>query len=504
MIAALSGIPAVKPIRSFLLAAAGMAAVFTLAVANAAGYRFGVSDQAFYLPAVYLALDPTLFPHDREIIHPQGPLLAFDDLTAIVTRATGIDLPVLFLCGYGVALLALFGGAWLIGRRLYSCGPAAAALVVGLTLRHQIPGTSVNTFEGYLHPRMLAFGLGVLAVALFLRDRWAAALLVVVAASFSHPTTAAWFGIWLAVAALASPRASRRTHATLVACGTIAITLLVYLGLERGAQPMGAEWMAAATRRYLFFHDWPFHAWVVHACAVALVVVGYRLRVAAGLVGSAERGLLMGAFALLACVLVAIPLVEARIPLAVQLQPGRIFWIWNFLATVYLVWLLAEAPVQASRARAYVVVGVLLMIAGARGAYIMNWEFPDRPLIRKDLPSGEWREVMAWAASTPVGTHFLVDPAHAWRYGIGFRIGARRDVFLEASKDPALASYSEAAAIRLTTRTRDLGDFNTLDATRARAVAEKHDLDYLIAERAMNLPVVRQVGPFTVYALRGR
>ena len=32
-----------------------------LAIANAAGYRFGVSDQAFYLPSILRAADPTLF-----------------------------------------------------------------------------------------------------------------------------------------------------------------------------------------------------------------------------------------------------------------------------------------------------------------------------------------------------------------------------------------------------------------------------------------------------------
>jgi hypothetical protein len=237
---------------------------------------------------------------------------------------------------------------------------------------------------------------------------------------------------------------------------------------------------------------------------VAVVALGYRLRAAAGLVGPAERGLFQGALALLAVVVAAVPFVEARIPIAVQLQPGRIFWIWDFLATVYLVWLLAEGPVTASRARACTVSILLVVLASTRGAYIMKWEFPDRPLVRIELPHGDWRRALDWAASTPVGSNFLVDPNHAWRYGLGFRIGARRDVFLEASKDPAFASYSEAAAVRLTTRARDIGDFNALTAVRARALAEKYDLDYVIAEHSIDLPVMREFGVFKVYALRPR
>jgi len=43
------------------------------------------------------------------------------------------------------------------------------AILAALTLRHRIPRTSANSLEPYFHPRMLAFGLGLLAVASLLR-----------------------------------------------------------------------------------------------------------------------------------------------------------------------------------------------------------------------------------------------------------------------------------------------------------------------------------------------
>src|SRR5690606_18389431 len=50
-----------------------VAALFFLIIgtANAGGYRFGVSDQAFYVPAIELAADDTLFPRDRAVFDPQ-------------------------------------------------------------------------------------------------------------------------------------------------------------------------------------------------------------------------------------------------------------------------------------------------------------------------------------------------------------------------------------------------------------------------------------------------
>ena len=38
------------------------------------GYRFGISDQAFYIPAIALSRSPDLFPRDRVLIAPQARL----------------------------------------------------------------------------------------------------------------------------------------------------------------------------------------------------------------------------------------------------------------------------------------------------------------------------------------------------------------------------------------------------------------------------------------------
>ncbi|HXE81192.1 MAG TPA: hypothetical protein VNK41_10605 [Vicinamibacterales bacterium] len=489
-------------LRAAFFAAAG-AALLIVAAANAAGYRYGVSDQEFYIPVVYLELDPALFPHDRPMFDAQDALfLAFDDVAAAVVRATGLSLPVLFLAGYAVALLSIFGGAWLIGRRWYASPWTAAALVAALTLRHQVPGTGVNTFEGYFQPRTLAFGLGLLAVAAFLRSRTWVMLLLTGGAALAHPTTAVWFAMWLGAAALVARRRSRLVAAGLAVCGLAAAMLLAWLVVQRGVEPMSDEWIAGASRRYLFFSRWPAWTWIAHAAVIGIAVFAYRRRGAAGLVTATERGIFIGAFALLAFFLAVIPFVEARIPLAVQLQAGRILWVWDVLATVYAIWLLAERPGVPSLARPRIVFAVLAVIACARGAYIMGWEFPDRPLVRMHLPGGEWGRVMAWASTTPIDSNFLAHPEHAWQYGVSVRIGARRDVFLEASKDPALAMYSEESAERVAARQRELGDFNQLDAARAAALARRYDLDYVITERTMDLPLVRRFGRFNVYRLQ--
>ena len=56
---------------------------------NVAGYRFGASDQALYLPAVLRHLDPLLFPRDAPLIDTQARLMFNDEIVALIARLTG-------------------------------------------------------------------------------------------------------------------------------------------------------------------------------------------------------------------------------------------------------------------------------------------------------------------------------------------------------------------------------------------------------------------------------
>ena len=182
----------------FGLLMAGAALFCVLATFSAAGYRYGVSDQAFYVPAILLSADPSLYPHDSSLIRAQGDLLVFDEVLATLSQATGWSLPTLFFVGYLASLLFLIASAAAVGRTLYRSWWTVAALGFALTLRHRITATAVNTLEWYLHPRMLAFAIGVGALLAFVRGRSWTALACAAAAGFFHPTTALWFVVWIA------------------------------------------------------------------------------------------------------------------------------------------------------------------------------------------------------------------------------------------------------------------------------------------------------------------
>lgn len=474
-----------------------------LCTLNSATYRYAASDQAFYLPAVLLNLHPDYFPRDAPLILAQARLTGIDDLIAALARITGAPVPLLFAALYVVALLLLAAAVWLIAGRLYRVTWTGVALLAGLTLRHAIWRTGTNTLEGYFHPRQLAFGICALGIASIVRGRLWPAAAAIACAAVVHPTTALWFAIWLSVAAfVVEPRSRVPLAAAAVIGAGAALWALTAGPLAGRLVRMDPEWVATlATKDYLFPLEWPLAVWAVNLLSLPIIIMVYRRRRAAGLADRYEAGMVAGVLSLLAVFAAILPLNEAHIALAVQLQPARIFWMLDFVATIYAVWALAEGTSPNVR-RAQIAAVIILSLSIVRGTYVKLVGFPERAAAQIDIRDDDWGRVMAWARTTDPHSGWLVDPMHAIRYGTSVRAAAGRDVLVEAVKDTAIGMYDRQVAIRTRDRVLAVGDFYSLSADRARALGTTYDLDYLISERAVDLPLAFESGPLRVYRLR--
>jgi hypothetical protein len=485
--------------------------VFVLvATLNAGGYRFGVGDQAFYLPAIQRHLVPDSFPRDRLVIDDQDRLNVFTRAAAGVLRATGLPQPAMWAGIYLLTLGLLAGGAVAFGRALGLSAWATVALLAALTLKHRVGLTGVNTLEGYAHPRMLAFAVGLWGVVWVLRARPILAIGAVAAAFVIHPTTALWFGVWIGVALLIAERRARPLLLTAAALVVAAAAWAVGWGpLNPQWVRMDPEWLGVlGTKDYLFATAWPADMWLVAALYVAAVGGVYAMRRALGAVRPRELAIVAGLLALVALFLGSLPLIAMRMALVVQFQISRVFWMLDLTATAYVVWALADSRPNRSSAigrrswRPLALALLLICAAGARGAYVWHVEHPGRALVQYDLPRTDWQDAMDWLQTTSLATHVLADPGHAWREGVSVRVAAGRDVYLEEVKDTAMAMYSRRVAARVGQRIGALGDFNALTAASARALASRFDLDYLVTSRALDLPVSHRNPGFTIYRLR--
>jgi hypothetical protein len=483
--------------------AAGGLAFCLVAILNCGGYRYGIGDQAFYVPAVVQHLNPALFPRDRDMLHAQDRFMLYDDATAIVTRATGVSVPALFFAGYLVATTLLFGAVVSIGRVMYASWWTVAMLAALLTLRHRITQTGANTLEAYFQPRMMAFAVGAWAIAAYLRGRGAVALGLIVIAFALHPTTALWFGIWITAALAASDRRWRIPVLAIgSAAGAAAVWALFFGPLRGHLNRIDPLWASAMEGKdYIFPSDWTASFWIVNLSYLVVAVAIYWLRRSRGAAMAREAGLLAGAAALLAVFLISWPLMTAGIALAVQLQTSRIFWMLDFTAAIYIAWMLAEAPRSPAVRRA--MTAAVIAIAIGRGVFVWRAEHAGNPLVRIALPQDNWTDAMAWISRAPADRHVLADPGHAWKYGSSVRVAGEHDVYLEEVKDLALALYSRDVAIEALQRIRDSHGFDGLTPHQLRSLAERYDLDYLVVDRDVDLPLAYRNAQFRIYELRG-
>lgn len=474
--------------------------VFTgLATANGAGYRYGVSDQAFYIPAVVRAGDPATFPHDGALIEAQARLMVLDEVLAGVMRVTAAPLHVVFAAGYFISLALIWMALTWIGGTLYVHRWTTVALLAAFTLRHQITRTSANTFEPYFHPRMLAFGICALAVAAVLRRRGWAAIGLVALGGAVHPTTALWFALLIGVALLVSDRALR----PIVAGGAVLAALVAGWAVTAGPLAgsfvvIDADWREVlAGKTSLLANEWPLAAWLANMGTTAVWAWAYVDRRRRGLATREDTGLAAGGAALVALFLATLPLVAAGVSFFVELQISRVFWIVDVMATIYVLGAIERFQPQVVRVTA----ALLIAFACVRGVYSLYVDHPERRLFAFALDDSPWHDAMRWIAAQPADVHVLADPGHAWKYGTSVRVSAKRDVFQEDVKDSALAIYSRDVAMRVLERSRAIGDFSQLTATRARTLAAQYDLDCLVTTATLDLPVKYRNEQFTIYAL---
>jgi hypothetical protein len=487
-----------------------------VATANAGGYRYGVSDQAFYVPAIDWSVNPALFPRDRTLLEPQMRLWVGDEILGAAARAMGGQLPMLFFWLYVATLLALFGAAVMFGRSLGGSWWAVAAFVVLLTLRHRIAKTGANTLEGYMHPRMLAFAVGLAALACIVRQRVPAAIALVAVAAVIHPTTAMWFGAAVAVAAIAITR-----RWTLSAIGAGAVVIVGIWAVTAGPVAgrlavMDEAWLTAvAEKDYLFVTDWPAYAWIANLAYPVVIVVLYLRRRSLGVIEPGEGALLAGLLALVAIFLVSVPLTAARVALAVELQVNRIFWVLDAVVAFYMAWWLTSGALARPAAywtphgdnevttRRVAVMALLAALAIGRGYFVLVVDSA-RPLVQLSLPANTWTETMAWLRDQPASWHVLADPGHGWKYGVSVRVAATKDVLLESGKDSAMSMYDRASALRVVERSAALVAFDDLTPERVHALDVRYDLDVFVgrADRRFDLPVLYQNRDFVVYDLR--
>ena len=474
---------------------ARLALFILLATANSGGYRFGDGDQAFYQPAVELRLHPELFPRDRVLIESQAKLTAVDEVLATAARVTHLDLPALFFILYLVSLIALFFAAEELAGWLGLSPTASAVFLTLLTLRHRIAKTGANTLEGYMHPRQLAFALGVFAFTASLKRRWVLLSICWIAAAAIHPTTALWWALAIVAAQVLTTSGRQRL---LMAAALLVLVIGSFVAIRLGLPLMDPQWLRVLDNKdYLFASGWPAYAWLFNLAYLPLILLIGKMK--------GDGRLAAPALALFAAFVCSYPFTESHVALAVQLQITRVFWLMDFCLALLGAWLLIDSSwAKQSRWIRHAAIAAALLLSVGRGIYTLNEFGQSRPLFRIDLKADDWTEAMGWIRAQPSDWQVLANPDHAWLYGTSVRVAASHDVIVETVKDSAISMYDRGVAMRTAERLAAIPSYDTLNADRARAIARTYGASVAVTETThpLDLPLLHRNASFAVYDVR--
>ena len=431
------------------------------------------------------------------LIDAQGRLMLSDEVIASVARLTSLPLEAIFFAGYLLSVALIWVALVLIGRRLSATPWVDVALLAALTLRHRIPRTSANSFEPYFHPRMLAFGVGLLAVAsLFAAGCGSAIALVGGRGGDScHHRAVVLVLIGVALVVL-EPALRRLALAAAMAAAVVGAWALIAGPLRTSGDTDG--WGVACKRWRPRTRCLPRMASVgvdrqSRRCSRS--VGGPRPRQSSGRATVEDGALVWGATALVGVFLFTLPLVVAhwRSPCSCRSRACSGWWMWSRRSICSRCLSIGGSP-EPSRSRWYRL-RLARRVHHARRA--------SRSRIVLDAPGGVavgGRHALAVAAT---GCHPCARRSRA-RVEIRHECPCVRHArcFPGGCERFGDCDLLARGRHRVVERATALGDFTTITPDRARALATKYDLNYLVTEGRVDLPIAYENSQFRIYVLR--
>jgi hypothetical protein len=405
------------------------------------GYHPGIEDDGVYLPAIKRHLNPQLYPHDFEFFTLQLQATVFDKLIAGSIRLTHSPVGVGVLLWHFVSIFLLLWGCWQISRRCFNEPHAqwAAVSTVAVLLTMPVAGTALYLGDQYLHPRLLATGVILVAIVAILDRKYLLTAACLAIAFVIHPLMAS-FGISYCIflAWKERPRANVPLLAILFPLGWI-------------FEPTSDAWRAAAgTRDYYFLSNWHWYEWLGVFAPLILLWWFHRLATRNGsavVAHMTSRLVGYGLFQLLVALIIILPASLERLK---PLQPMR------FLHLLYLIFVLISGGLIGRYIlRTHISRWLLFFVPLSLAMfYVERQTFPASPHL--ELPGtvshNPWLEAFAWIRqNTPPDSYFALDPYYMERPGEdfhSFRALAERSALADYVKDPSVTTQVPRLASR--------------------------------------------------------
>jgi len=435
------------------------------------GYHYGIEDEAIYLPAIKAHVNSALYPHDAVFFEPQTRPTLFDDLVAATARVLRAPVDWTVFGYYLGTLFVFYSGLWALAARLFpgTRGRLGGVLLIGTLLTMPIAGTSIFIVDQHLHPRTLATGLILWAVALVARRaegdvlkarEYILAATLLICAALLHVQMAFYGALFVAVLLLPSMKAAGKLSALMG--GAVA---LLGIFIAKG----GPEWEEAArTRGQHYLMRWDWYEWLGAIAPIVLLVWMGRFARQKGLPVAASVAARTALFATLGVVAGCLITIPSQMERLTPFQPLRTLHLTYIVMFLVAGGLLAELVLKQKLWR-----WALLLLPIAAGLSFAQFDsFPDSHHIEWPGRStgNDWVSAFNWVkANTPVDSYFVLDPHYMSSPGEdyhGFRGLAERGQMADWDKDPGVVLLFPEIAPRWWREVHALDrwkDFNAAD-----------------------------------------
>jgi hypothetical protein len=408
--------------------------LLTLAAVLIHGYHIGIEDQDVYLAAVHKNLQPELYPVNSVFFTEQMKSSLFIGALAESIRLSGMPVAWALLLWQAGAIFLVLLGCWKVAAACFESEAArwGGVALVTVLLTMPIAGTALFLLDTYLHPRALAAGAILLALAACLKKDWTWSVVWLVAAGLMHPLMAL-FGVSLIVFVGAEPWGRWRA-------GETASAWLLPLGLL--GHPSEAWREATLARRYYFPLQWTWYEWLGLVAPVLLVwwfgCIARRRQMPV-LERLARRSVGFAVFQFAVGALMTMPPGTEQLA---ALQPMRWLHIFYFVFLLMAGGLMGEFLLRGKAWRWLVLfvplAGTMFAVQRDSFKYSDHIDWPGRAL------KNPWARAFLWSeANTPKDAVFAIDPSYMALHeedSYGMRALAQRSLLADNQKDPGAAT----------------------------------------------------------------
>lgn len=504
------------------------------------GYRYGASDQALYIPMIDRAVNPDLFSDDFLFDEPSGEYNFW--LPIMATLARLFPLEWIFFITYVLTRFGLFCAIYHLALNLFGDRRTAILSVLLVLVPERVGGTATATQDTFCTLRSTAMPFAIAFLIPYFRGRLYIASIICGVAFLIHPITAiplvGLLTLRLAIEGFRNDWQSAAKPLGLFILCILPLFIRVFL-IDR-ANPSDLsllsrsdpEWLEIIRGRdsYIFLTNWSQHAFesIAYFLILLIGILYFRRWYARWLARNNSIPQSAGiretdrwAFGIIMICLIlffigAVFVEWLPLPLVVQLQILRSFYLLINLSEIYFAWFLIEliglvgfkivhAVTQRGNRELFkhVAAGCLVIISCALTLPRLSWisagkEITERIHLPGKVPRNDWIDVGEWCkANTPIDATFFVPT-----YTKGFRTYSQRGSVGDR-KDGAPCVFSERYAKEWWMRMTDLDKYDALNEAKFKQLAEKYRADFVITRRGhrLNFPVLYQNNAYTVYAL---